>query len=55
MEEGRERTCAFEALEVKVPLSSKGSVMVFFTRAKSKGHRPDMGFGQSEAWKGVTF
>lgn len=55
MEEGCEGTRAFETLEVKVPLSSKGSVVVFFSRAKSKGHHPDMGFGQSEAWKGLTF
>lgn len=55
MEEGCEGKCAFEALEVKVPLSSKGSVMVILSRAKSKGHHPDMGFGQSKAWKSVTF
>lgn len=55
MEEGCEVKCAFEALEVKVPLSSKGQSWSSCLRAKSKGHHPDMGFGQSEAWKGVTF
>lgn len=49
MEEGYVGACAFKALEVEVPLSTKRSAMVFLSRAKGKGHRPDMGFGQSQA------
>lgn len=43
---------AFKPDEVKVSLCSEGSVVVFLSRAKSKGQCPDMGFGQCKAQKG---